>query len=101
MERRVRRSLVGVSGIGAVVGGGLWATKSIIILVTGSQPDYLFELAPIGLAAAALGLAIIWREETEGRPFSTMLGSLAVVATTGAAVSYLSRGDDEGLLGPL
>lgn len=100
METRVRRGFGGVWGVGAVVGGGLWATKSIVILITGSQPDYLFELAPIALAAAVLGLAVIWREETQSRPFPTLLASVALLTSTGAGVSYLSLGDDEGLFGP-
>lgn len=86
-------------GITAVVGGGLWAAKSLAILTTGHQPDYLFELAPIALAAAVLGLTLVWHREV-GRRLTVGLGVLALVAASAAGVSYVVQGDDEGLFGP-
>ena len=44
-------------GGSAIVGGTLWAIKSVAILISGIQPDYIFELAIIPLALGSLGLA--------------------------------------------
>ena len=87
-------------GIAAIVGGLLWAAKSFAILVTGSQPDYLFELAPSLLALASLGLALAWYQEGSGARFPVGLGALAVAAAGVASFSYVLSGDDEGLFGP-
>lgn len=100
MRTRVGRRFGGVWGIGAVLGGILWASKSLAILITGDQPEYIFELAPIALAVAALGLALAWRKETRGTRLPTLLTFVALLSTTSAGVSYLVRRDDEGLFGP-
>jgi len=87
-------------GIAAVAGGLLWASKSLTILVTGLQPDYLFELAPSFLALASLGLALAWYQEGPGTRIPVGLGVLALAAAGTATLSYVLSGDDEGLFGP-
>jgi hypothetical protein len=87
-------------GIGAVAGGCLWAIKSLSILIADIQPDYLCELAPIALAAAAFGLALTWYRESRRHRVPVGLGALALVSAVVAGVSYVIRGDDEGLFGP-
>lgn len=87
-------------GIAAIVGGGLWAVKSLAILTTGNQPDYLFELAPTALATVVLGLALVWYRAQAGSRLAVGLGVLALVAASAASLSYLVQGDDEGLFGP-
>lgn len=87
-------------GIAAAIGGLLWATKSVAILATGLQPDYIFELAPSLLALASLGLVLAWYREGSGTRFHVGLATLAVVAAGTASLSYALTGDDEGLFGP-
>ena len=55
-----RRRLL-VSGIFALVGAAMWAYKSIVILLTGDQPDYWFELALIWFGVSILLLAAALR----------------------------------------
>lgn len=101
MQSKATEILVwGWWGVASVVGGGLWAAKSVAILTSGSQPDYLFELAPIALAAATLGLILTWYREFEGSCLPVGLGVLALASAGIAGVSYIVRGDDEGLFGP-
>ncbi|NJN82094.1 MAG: hypothetical protein HC802_07285 [Caldilineaceae bacterium] len=86
-------------GIAAIVGGGCWAVKSLAILTTGDQPDYLFELAPIALATATLGLVLTWHREYRSSRLPVGLGAVALVSASLASVSYIVQGDDEGLFG--
>lgn len=41
----------------AALGGALWVVKGASILVSGVQPPWLFELAPVFFAASCWGLA--------------------------------------------
>ena len=49
-----RRTLIG--GSAAVVGGLLWIIKGGVILFAGTQPPYLFEIAPFFLGLALIGI---------------------------------------------
>ena len=99
--RKITKVLIkGWWSILAVVGGGLWTTKSLAIMMTSNQPDYLFELAPSALAAAAFGLALVGYREHAGSRLPIGLGILAITTSGVASVSYVVRGDDEGLFGP-
>lgn len=45
-----------VTGIAAMLGGVAWLIKAGAILVTGEQPDYFFEVAPIFFYVGLIGL---------------------------------------------
>jgi len=89
------------SGMAASIGALLWAYKSVAILATGDQPDYLFEIAPLffGLSVAALVYAL---RSQLSRPSAVpaALAGIAAVGGTVAAVAYIVDGNDEGLFGP-
>ncbi len=88
------------SGGFALVGAAMWAYKSIVILATGEQPDYWFELALV-----FFGVSILLLVHSIGQQivrFSRMVVILGWVAAIGGAVAgmaYLIEGDDD-LFGP-
>ena len=86
--------------IASIVGGGLWAAKSLAILTTGNQPNYLFELGPTALAAATLGLVLTWHREFMSSRLPVALAAGALLSALVATVDYLVRGDDQGSFGP-
>ena len=49
-------ALIRWAGFAAAVGGALVAVKGIAIVVTGDQPEYIFEVAPLFLALGLGGL---------------------------------------------
>jgi hypothetical protein len=94
-----RRCLV-VSGISALVGAAMWAYKGIVILVTGDQPDYWFELALIWFGVSILLLATVLSRRVRRSRLVTILGWVSAIAGSAASVAYWIDGDDEGLFGP-
>jgi hypothetical protein len=88
------------SGTLALVGAVMWTYKSVVILATGKQPDYWFELALVffGLSILLLVYAVRHRISRSVR-LITALGWVAAVGGGVAAVAYLIAGDD-GLFGP-
>ena len=88
------RSLVRLGGVAAIVGGLLWIIKGGAILLSGDQPRYVFEVAPLCFASGLLGLhaGLAGRGGLPAR----LGGSLAYVAmalSVVGVVSMLQRGD--------
>ncbi|MGI9019836.1 MAG: hypothetical protein ACR2G3_03910 [Solirubrobacterales bacterium] len=87
------------AGFAAAVGGGLWAAKGTVILLTGDQPEYIFEVAPLFLALGLVGLHA--RLRGRGGRTARVGGLLAwagvALAATTAAV-YVATTDGEAFL---
>lgn len=94
------RRLLVASGTAALVGASMWAYKSVVILVTGGQPDYWFELALVWFGVSMLLLAMALRHQVTRTRAVALLGWVAAVAGITASVAYWLDGDDEGLFGP-
>jgi hypothetical protein len=78
----------------------MWTYKSVVILATGEQPDYWFELALVffGLSVLLLVYAVRAQIDRSSRLITT-LGWVADIAGGVAAVAYIIEGDD-GVFGP-
>ncbi len=90
--------LMPVSGSAAFIGGLMWIYKSLGILLTGDQPDYVFEVAPAFFGASLAVLVYALRRELR-RP-AIVLAWPAAVGGVMAASAYVIDGNDEGLFGP-
>jgi hypothetical protein len=44
------------AGVASAVGGACWIIKGVAILISGNQPPFLFEIAPVFLIVGLLGL---------------------------------------------
>ena len=100
MHSATTRRLRVASGVSALVGAWMWAYKSVVILVTGDQPDYWFELALIWFGISVLLLASALRHQVRRSRLIAILGWVSAIAGGAASVSYWLDGDDEGLFGP-
>ena len=88
------------SGVSALVGAVMFTYKSVVILATGKQPDYWFELALVFFGVSILLLVYAVRDRLDrSSVLITMLGWVAAVGGGVAAVAYIIGGDD-GLFGP-
>ncbi|HVR33056.1 MAG TPA: hypothetical protein VMS74_10170 [Acidimicrobiia bacterium] len=94
------RRLLAASGTSALVGASMWAYKSLVILVTGGQPDYWFELALVWFGVSILLLATALRHQVRRTRPVTIMGWVSAVAGIAASLAYWLDGDDEGLFGP-
>lgn len=100
MHSGTARRLLFASGIAALVGAAMWAYKGIMILVTGDQPDYWFELALIWFGVSILLLAAALRRRVRRSRLIGILGWVSAIAGSAASLAYWIDGDDEGLFGP-
>lgn len=91
------RSLVRLGGVAAIVGGLLWIIKGGAILLSGDQPRYVFEVAPLCFAAGLLGLhaALAGRGGLPGR-LGGVLAFVAMALSVLGLVSLIQRGDAPG-----
>jgi hypothetical protein len=81
MTGQASRWIVAVGGASAVTGGLLFAVKGIAILITGNQPDFLFEAAPafFAVATGSLGLQLRWTS-VRASYFTLALAGAALVS---------------------
>jgi hypothetical protein len=90
-------ALVRWAGLATALGGVLWAAKGTAILLTGDQPEYIFELAPVFFA---LGLLALNARVQGGGGEAARLGGalawsgLALVLASGAL--YFATGEEQG-----
>jgi hypothetical protein len=82
------------------MGAAMWAYKGIVILVTGDQPNYWFELALVWFGVSILFLAYALGRQLRRSRLVTMLGWVSAVAGSVASIAYWADGNDEGLFGP-
>jgi hypothetical protein len=78
----------------------MWAYKGVVILATGDQPDYWFELAFMWFGIAVLLLASALKDHVTRAYPVNILGWLSAAAGIAASLAYWMDGDDEGLFGP-
>jgi hypothetical protein len=75
----------------------LWTAKGAAILLTGDQPDYIFELAPLFFA---LGLLALYdRLEGDGGKAARLGGALAwsgLALVLASVALYLATGEEQG-----
>ena len=86
------------AGLAAAVGGGLWAAKGTAILLTGDQPAYMFEVAPLFFALGLVGLHAQLKGRG-GRP-AQIGGAIAWAGVALAGVSaayYIVTTDDSAV----
>ena len=100
MRAATSRRLFVASGVAALIGAAMWAYKGVVILVTGDQPDYWFELALVWFGVSILLLASALGRKVRRSRLSTILGWVSTVAGSAASLAYWLDGDDEGLFGP-
>jgi hypothetical protein len=92
-----RVALIRWVGLATALAGMLWAAKGIAILLTGDQPEYVFELAPLFFALGLLALHA--RLEGRGGEAARLGGALAwsgLALVLASAALYLATGEEEG-----
>ena len=94
------RRLLVAAGLAALTGAVMWAYKGVVILVTGDQPDYWFELALVWFGVSVLFLASALGRNVRRSRLVTVLGWVSAIAGGVASLAYWFDGDDEGLFGP-
>lgn len=84
------------AGFAAGVGGGLWVVKATAIVLTGDQPEYIFEVAPLFLALGLVGLHARLRGRGGGPArVGGMLAWAGVVLGATTAAVYVATTDGE------
>ena len=79
----------------ASVGALLWIYKGVAILLTGSQPDHVFEFAPVFFGVSATALVYSLASQLHRPAWLLMsLGWVSVIAGGTAAVAHLLQQDD-------
>jgi hypothetical protein len=76
-------------GFAAIAGGAMWAVKAVAILVSGDQPPYFFEAAPLPFAIALLVLRA--RLGEAGGSLVTAGRLVALVVIAASAVNLLEE----------
>lgn len=91
-------SLARWGAVAAAVGGGLWVAKGAGVLLTGDQPEYTFEVAPLFFALGLVGLHA--RLQGRGGRPAHLGGTLAWAGVALAAMSgahYVATSADSTL----
>ena len=85
------------AALGALVGGFLWAVKSLGILLADYEPEYAFAVAPFFFGVAAVGIAaIVDPALPRTRTAISVLAKVATLAGAAAAFIYVATGDSTG-----
>lgn len=71
-----------------MLGGAFWIVKGVAILLTGDQPRFLFEIAPIFFALGLIGLHT--RLDGQGGSLATVGLGLAVTSGVLAIVGFVA-----------
>ena len=79
----------------AAVGAGLWAYKSLVVLVSGNQPDHVFEIAPLFFGVSVVTFVYsLMRELHRSDWLLASLSWLAATAGVTAAIAHLAHVED-------
>lgn len=85
--------LVRLGSIAACLGGFAWATKGVVILLTGRQPPAAFEVGPPLFAVALLGLsAALGASDRRARAGAVVAGMAIALMLIGAVARALDPG---------
>lgn len=82
------------AGVASAVGGACWIIKGVAILVSGDQPPFLFEIAPVFLLAGLFGLRARLGDKGGGMA-KVGVAALGLSALLGIATWLLSVTADE------
>ena len=82
------------AGVASAVGGACWVIKGVAILVTGDQPPFLFEIAPLFLLIGLMGLRALLGHRG-GRMATVGVAALGLAALMGIATWLLSVTADD------
>lgn len=83
------------SGASALVGAVMWAYKSIVILVSGDQPDYWFELAFLWFGLSILLIVYALKDRlTRSATLLTVLAWIAALAGAIGSTGYVVIGEE-------
>ena len=80
------------AALGALVGGVLWAAKSLGILIADYEPEYAFAVAPFFFGVAAMGIAAkVDLASPHARTVTSVLAFVTMLAGAPTAWTRLSR----------
>ena len=93
--------LVAVGAMAAMSGGAMWIVKGTVILITGDQPQLMFEIPGLLFPFALMGLHDLLRGQGERRAAAGgLLARIALAMATGVAIYGVVEDDpSDAILG--
>ncbi|MGH9198995.1 MAG: hypothetical protein ACRD1T_25115 [Acidimicrobiia bacterium] len=82
------------AGVASAVGGACWVIKGLAILITGDQPPFLFEIAPVFFLVGLWGLRLRLGHRG-GRMATVGIAALGLSVLLGIATWFLSVAADD------